>query len=438
MKLRNFLKLIAMALLVPSAFIACSDEDNYEINVDPIVGVTSVTLDKTALAVEVGESATLSATIEPANATFTNLTWTSSDTNVATVADGKVTGVHHGHATITASAGNASATCNVYVEGDGVLVFNSGSMFSGIEGSLTLIRSGFDVTNKVFSTVNGRSLGSIVQDGVVCGDNLYIAVDGSNTIEVVNKYTFESVAIVMLPEDEGEPRDIIEEDGMVYISMYTGFVARLDPTTNTIDKTVKVGPNPEEMAVAGDYLYVVNSDGLNYEANYVNGKSVSKIDLRTFTEVKKIPVGLNPTKIVEANDNLYVLCMGNYYDVPSDLYKIDASDNVTDLGIEGTFMAEDDDVLYVIYYPYYEEGTSYTSYNLSDMSVKSSAFVDTRLDAPAGIAVENGRIYISSYSLVDGWASYTTDGYLNEYTTDGTFVKKYDVGVGPANIYVMD
>ena len=74
MKLRNFLKLIAMALLVPSAFIACSDEDNYEINVDPIVGVTSVTLDKTALAVEVGESATLSATIEPANATFTNLT----------------------------------------------------------------------------------------------------------------------------------------------------------------------------------------------------------------------------------------------------------------------------------------------------------------------------------------------------------------------------
>jgi len=192
------------------------------------------------------------------------------------------------------------------------------------------------------------------------------------------------------------------------------------------------------MAVLGDYLYVVNSDGLNYEAGYSDGKSVSKIDLNTFTEVKKIPVGLNPTKMLEAGDNLYVLCMGNYGDIPSNLYKIDASDNVTDLGIQGTFMAEDDDVLYMIYYPYYEQGTTYTSYNLSDMSVKSSAFVDTRLDAPAGIAVEDGKIYISSYNLVDGYASYTTNGYLNEYTTDGTFVKKYDVGVGPANIYVMD
>jgi len=445
MELRNYLKLLAMAFVMPMAFIACSDDDdNHEIEVDPVVAVESVTLDKSLLKLENGESVTVSATVAPADATNKNVNWTSSDPTVATVSDGKVTGVHHGYATITATSSSATASCVVYVEGDGVLVFNSGNMYSSIDGSLTLIRSEYDVTGNVFSTVNGRSLGSTVQDGVECGDNLYIAVDGSNTIEVVNKYTFESVTTIKPSQEQGEPRDIIEEDDMIYVSMYTGYVARINPATNQIDKYVEVGPNPEEMAVLGDYLYVVNSDGLNFDANYDNGKSVSKIDLKTFTEVKKIPVGLNPTKILEADDNLYVLCMGNYgYDpnyeyVPSNLYKIDVTDNVTDLGIQGTFMSEDDDVLYMIYYPYYEQGTTYTSYNLSDMSVKSSAFVDTRLDAPAGISVEDGKIYISSYNLVDGYASYTTDGYVNEYTTDGTFVKKYDVGVGPANIYVMD
>ena len=65
----------------------------------------------------------------------------------------------------------------------------------------------------------------------------------------------------------------------VYVSMYTGVVSRIDPSTNTIDKTVAVGPNPEEMVIVNKSLYVTNSDGNNYNAGYANGKSVSKISL---------------------------------------------------------------------------------------------------------------------------------------------------------------
>jgi len=443
MKLRNFLKLMAMALVVPMSFIACSDDDDtHEIDVDEVIPASGVTLNASESTVEVGDAVQLSATVTPDNAISKAVSWSSSNADVATVdATGKVTGKSVGTATITVTTSSASktATCTVNVVADeGLLVFNGGNTYSSVDGSLTLINYEVGtVNNMLFSTVNGRSLGQTVQDGVTYGDNLYIAVHESNTIEVVNKKTFKTVTTIKPDEATGFPRDIIEEDGYIYVSMYTGYVSRINPSTNTIDKTVQVGPNPEEMATENGYLYVVNSDGLNYGNNYENGKTVSKINLSTFTEEKKIPVGLNPTAIVEEDDNLFVLCMGNYGDVPASIYKIDARDNVTNTGVPASFFTAEDGILYVVDSPW-GGSTSYVSYNASDMSVVSSAFVTTPVDSPAGIAVDEDRIFISSYNLVDGWASYSTDGYVNEYSLNGALVKKYDVGVGPVKMAFLD
>ena len=317
----------------------------------------------------------------------------------------------------------------------GVFVYNSGNQSSAIDGSLSFIDVQTDqVTNDAFSSVNGRSLGSTVQDGVVLGENLYIAVSESNTIEVVNKNTLVSVVQIRpAPEQGGQPRDIVTDGEYVYVSMFTGHVSRLNPATNTIDKTVKVGPNPEEMAISGGYLYVVNSDGNNWQAGYANGKSVSKISLSTFKEEKKIPVGLNPTKMVaDASGNLIVLCMGDYGATPASLWKITGSDEASDMGIQATIMAVRGNSLYTINAPYGATEVSYIVYNTVTGAVENPNFVSTPVDSPAGIAVhpESGNIYITSYTLVGGFASYNTPGYVNAYDPDGTLTDTYAVGVG--------
>ena len=83
--------------------------------------VTSVTLDKTSLTLDVGGSDTLTATVEPANATDKAVTWSTSNENVATVdQNGNVKAVGAGTATITAAASDGSgktATCEVTVNG---------------------------------------------------------------------------------------------------------------------------------------------------------------------------------------------------------------------------------------------------------------------------------------------------------------------------------
>ena len=86
--------------------------------------VTSVTLDKTELALTVGDAAVqLKATVAPDNATDKTVTWSIDKTSVATVdATGKVTAVAEGTATITAKAGDKTATCKVTVKANVVAV----------------------------------------------------------------------------------------------------------------------------------------------------------------------------------------------------------------------------------------------------------------------------------------------------------------------------
>lgn len=82
------------------------------------VPVQSVTLNSTSMEIEVGQSQTLTATISPSDAENQKVIWSSSNSSVATVADGVVTGVSVGNATITAKSddGGKTATCEVIVK----------------------------------------------------------------------------------------------------------------------------------------------------------------------------------------------------------------------------------------------------------------------------------------------------------------------------------
>lgn len=82
------------------------------------VAVTGVSLDKSTASISVGGNTTLEATVAPSNATNQSVTWTTTDTSVATVdGNGKVTGVGAGSAVIvvTTRDGGKTDTCSVTV-----------------------------------------------------------------------------------------------------------------------------------------------------------------------------------------------------------------------------------------------------------------------------------------------------------------------------------
>lgn len=82
---------------------------------EPVVNPTSVYVSPSSLSLEVNETANLTATVYPSNAT-TSLTWSSSNSSVAKVSNGKVTAVGAGTCKITVKTSNGkSGSCNVTV-----------------------------------------------------------------------------------------------------------------------------------------------------------------------------------------------------------------------------------------------------------------------------------------------------------------------------------
>ncbi|MDR2886978.1 MAG: Ig-like domain-containing protein [Bacteroidales bacterium] len=106
------------------------------------VAVTGVTLSKTTLTLETGMSATLAATVAPADATDKTVTLTSSNHEVATVAGDTVTAVGVGTATITSTTrdGNFKAACTITVNEPAPRI--TMTMTTGMEGEVTILLAG--------------------------------------------------------------------------------------------------------------------------------------------------------------------------------------------------------------------------------------------------------------------------------------------------------
>ena len=149
------------------------------------VPVGSVTLDKTSLTIAVGETAQLAATVNPDNATDKNVTWTSSDESVAKVANGKVTAVKSGKATITAKCGGKTAECTVtvYAKVTGVKLYRTSlRMMSGESASLAATITPDNAMNKnVFWNSDNEAV-AVVNNGEVTAK-----AEGTATIKVTTE-----------------------------------------------------------------------------------------------------------------------------------------------------------------------------------------------------------------------------------------------------------
>ncbi len=331
----------------------------------------------------------------------------------------------------------------------GFYIVNQGNQSASIPASITSVdlESGVstDPRQDAFANANNIGLGDGAQQAIVYDGKIYIAMYTSNIIWVCDANTLKIIKTIR-PEGEAvNPRAFAAKDGKVYCSMFTGYVCRIDAKTLEIDKTIKVGPNPEQLAIAGNKLIVANSDGYNSKANYADC-SISVIDLATLSEtkIKDTSKILNPTAVVSNGTDVFVGCMGNYGDVAPSVKKVDYNKNEVTGDIPGSFIAICGRKLYVINAPYTSAVSDYT-YKTYDVSTLQENGViadrsnpsDAEVEYPGGIGVDpvSGDIVILSYTMgSNGYAQYREPGYANVYGNDGKFKKRYNCGVGAVNV----
>lgn len=339
----------------------------------------------------------------------------------------------------------------------GAYVVNSGNMRNKIESSLTAIDyASSTATQGVFKAANGRSLGDTANDGIVYGNKIYLAVDQSNTIEVIDKTTKKSIKQIkttdLLGNAEGvEPRHIIADGGKVYFTTYGGYVAAVDTTSFALQKKWQVGSYPEGLVIGKGYLYVANS-------NYGNGGgNISCINLSNDNvETKNIEGVNNPTSIYYAAGLLYVLD-NQYYDASYNAYGENSlrtvefaqgtSQKVADgnyaacvtTGAATTARTSVEKVrphFFVLNAPY--GGTPSVSVFVAGITQPQPMTLSEMPVSPCGIFADplNGHIFVLSYRLGDsGYADYNGNGYVVEYDSAGQKLHEYETGVGSCAMF---
>lgn len=345
---------------------------------------------------------------------------------------------------------------------DGIFVINNGSQFNGIDGSLT-VTNYTDATARqnVYKSVNGTSLGGTPNDACVLGSKMYIVGSDENTIFVLNSKTFKEIAKINTVELMGEkgatPRSIIGYGDKVYFTTYgtssydgtgKGSVAVVDTLSFGLKASYEVGVAPEGLTLGG----VSNSDNTTTLILYVCNSgygavtgSISTINLSSgsVSEVKNAMIH-NPQEIAVAGTTMYIIDWG-YYDEnwtqhEMGLYML-SGDQATKLIPDATGMACLGTSIVTYNYPYGAEKATYTIYDISSRYQNTfplSGDSAKPIVSPCAISIDPNTGYVLIASRVidktTGYPSYSTPGYVNMYTSSGTYVKSFDTGVEPHRI----
>lgn len=236
---------------------------------------------------------------------------------------------------------------------EGLFVLNEGNWGMNNAALSFYEESTGKVETDVFSSVNQQGLGDTGNDMIVFGNHLIIAVKESANLTVINKNTGKLVKRIPIVDEEGTnrmPSRLWSGNDKIYLTTMDGNVIEINTNTYAIERTVKVGRNPEGIIELNNKLYVVNSGGLDYP-NYDNTLSI--IDASTMQEIKKVEIGVNPyaLRALQGN-NIGIMVTGNYSDIPTTFKIFDANSEEIKASYEVSMINFDwfeDDVIFTEY-----------------------------------------------------------------------------------------
>lgn len=321
--------------------------------------------------------------------------------------------------------------------GAGTYILNNGNWGDNDANIGIYDPAGKTYTASAFFAANNQKLGDLGQDVLASGDEVYIAMNGSQTIWVTDPQL--KIKEQVNAEAEGSrltPRYLAAADGKVYVTYYEGYVGEISGSDYSV-RLCPVGPNPDGLAIAGGKIYIAVSGGMSYPT-YNN--TVSAVSLDSFTETATFEVNVNPVK-VEASSNgayVYISSFGNYADAPAKLQVYNVSTGVVsdlEYASVSAIAKGANDVLYILCGGYDENwaplpGTVYKH----DMATNKAlgAFVTDSTTLPNAYSISAGR---DGYVYV-GCSDYKNTGDIYVFDSNGKLYDSFDSeGMNPQKVH---
>lgn len=278
------------------------------------------------------------------------------------------------------------------------------------------------------------------------GSKLYIVVNCSNKVEVLDLHTGRRIGQIDIPNC----RDITFSGPNAYVTSYAGpvevaedyaqlgYVARIDTLTLRETGRSTVGYQPDGIAICGDRIFVANSGGYrvpNYE------RTVSILDLATLEQVKEVEVAENLCHaLADRHGYIWISSRGDYYDIPSRLYRMDAETmevvQTFDFPVSAMWLSGDRllTVSASFNYDTFLLDKVFTIIDTKDGKLLTRNFVsdgtEQEIRVPYGVAEnsETGEIYVTDAR------TYINPGYIYCYSPEGQLKWKQRTGDVPSSL----
>lgn len=341
------------------------------------------------------------------------------------------------------------AAVNASAKPSGIYLVNQGNQGSN-KARLDFLNfhNGFYIRD-VFTEYNPevvKGLGDTGNDVQVYKGKVFVVVNGSHKVEIMDAYTLKRLAQVDVPNC----RFIAFDGNYAYVTSYVakdeevlktqkGALYRIDLDTYKVTGQVTVGYQPEQLVIKDGKAYVANSGGL--AKDYDN--TVSVVDLKSMKVEYDIEVAVNlELMLVDAEGTIWVSSRGNYIDVSSTLDYLVKKGDKYELGgsvnVPVSSMALAGDKIYVIGLTYipptWTPTTTYNIVNVKTRELESGSFITdgTESDIATAFTVTvnpgNGDIYVTDAK------DYVSSGTLHCYTGSGKHKWSVRTGDIPARI----
>lgn len=318
---------------------------------------------------------------------------------------------------------------------DKIYVISEGSFGNGNSSLDIYDPNSGTVYSDVYKSVNSADLGDVFQSMQVIGDRLFLCINNSDKIIVLDKNDHKQLGVINIPK----PRYVLKiNDNKAYVStLYSNKVYIIDPQAmQSIGSFTLPAQNPEGMLLYNDKAYIATWDTASDKIFVVN-TTTNQVE-------KEIAVaGRAPQEIVADKDNkLWVLSGNVAKGKAAGLTQLDPATGQTlhsfhfpDKAdpIKAVFNKERD-MLYFIEVNYYG-GTEYNG--IYRMSVSAEKLPDEPFIKAQqfqyfwalGIRPDDNTIFIGDPK------GFTQKGAVYMYDTDGNKKGQFESGVGPGHFY---
>ncbi len=325
---------------------------------------------------------------------------------------------------------NKDLTNGLYVLCEGLFGHNNSALdfFSFVDST---------TKKDLFNSVNFQGLGETANDMIRVGNEIWIAVDGSAMVVVIDINNGKIKKMIPIVDNSKsntkdeptnrEPRALVSDNNFVYVSCFDGNIVKISITTKEIiDVVATGGRNPEGIAIANNKIYVANSGGLSYP-NYDN--TVSVIDINSFKLERLITVMDNPQVLKSYGNKIFVVSTGNY----SQTYRltvIENSEKIDSLDINITDFAINDGFIYYVHKSWSDNTATLNKINLNSLHSTPTAFatVPKELVQPYRIDINNNIIYVCDVK------DYKVSGEVFAFDLSGSLLYSFSTSINPNTI----